>query len=231
MATSHDIRESNFPNLNKLIPRPPNPDMKTCVKKIQPRRSLAWLSVVLLSAALLLQFFTATATAQSTATVTTDKADYPPGATAYIIASGFQVGEPVEFQVLHADGSPSTGEDHQPWHVSDGSLDDLDGLVDGNIQTTWHVCEDDCVGETLELTATGLSSGSVAKTQFTDGNVRIRSFPSCVTFTLKVSIYTSTDCSGSLKSPPPANPKTITGVNSSSGDTTGVGNTESATFE
>src|SRR6266571_5196391 len=102
------------------------------------------------------------------ASVTTDKADYPPGATAYITASGFQAGETVMFQVLHADGSPSTGADHDPWYVADGSVGDLDGVVNGIIQTTWHVCEDDCVGSTLELTATGQTSGLIAKTQFTD---------------------------------------------------------------
>ena len=45
--------------------------------------------------------------AQAAAFVTTDQPDYPPGATAYITASGFQVGETVSFQVLHADGTPS----------------------------------------------------------------------------------------------------------------------------
>src|SRR6266516_5406290 len=102
------------------------------------------------------------------ASVTTDKADYPPGATAYITASGFQAGETVMFQVLHADGTPSTGADHDPWYVTDGGVGDLDGVVDGNIQTTWHVCEDDCVGSTLELTATGQTSGLTTKTQFKD---------------------------------------------------------------
>jgi len=102
------------------------------------------------------------------ASVTTDKADYPPGATAYITASGFQAGETVMFQVLHADGTPSTGADHDPWYVTDGGVGDLDGVVNGIIQTTWHVCEDDCVGSTLELTATGQTSGLTSKTQFKD---------------------------------------------------------------
>src|SRR5439155_12925446 len=33
---------------------------------------------------------------------------------------------------------------------------------------TWHVCEDDCVGSHLELTASGLSSGRTVQTIFTD---------------------------------------------------------------
>src|ERR1051325_11687487 len=138
----------------------PKPTMTTNL--YQRTRRLAALSLLCLPALLL---WTQTAAA---ATVTTDKADYPPGATAYITASGFQVGETVSFQVLHADGTPSDGEDHQPWYVTDGGLEDLDGVVDGNIKTTWHVCEDDCVGSLLELTATGQTSGFVATTQFAD---------------------------------------------------------------
>ena len=96
------------------------------------RTSLSLMRLILFACACLgSQFFVARA-----ATVTTDKADYPPGATAYITASGFQVGETVSFQVLHADGSPSTGVDHDPWYVTDGGVGDLDGVVNGNIQTT-----------------------------------------------------------------------------------------------
>src|SRR6266511_3826987 len=96
------------------------------------------------------------------ATVSTDQADYPPGSTAYITGSGFLAGETVQCQVLHADGTPSTGADHDPWPVV---ADDA-----GGFQTTWHVCEDDCVGSTLELTATGQTSGLIAQTRFTDAS-------------------------------------------------------------
>src|SRR5207248_1144765 len=114
-----------------------------------------WL--VLLSLALALQFAGATATA---ATVTTDQTDYLPGATAYITGSGFSPGETVKCQVLHADGTfdNTTSGAHAPWYVTDGGAGDLDGVADGNIQTSWLVPADqDELGATLELTATGQS--------------------------------------------------------------------------
>src|SRR5438128_7160795 len=134
-----------------------NPNRPTCNTNLLAR--LLVLACVCLCSQLL---------SANAATVMTDKADYAPGTTAYITAGGFQAGETVSFQVLHADGTPSTGLDHEPWYVTDGSADDLDGVMDGNIKTTWHVCEDDCVGSTLELTAIGQTSGLVAKTQFKD---------------------------------------------------------------
>src|SRR6266545_1435674 len=92
--------------------------------------------------------------------VSTDKADYPPGATATNYGSGWAAGEVVTLQVTHADGTPNTGAEHLPWTVI------ADGL--GNFTTTWHVCEDDCVGKTLLLTAIGPISGTATAT-FTDG--------------------------------------------------------------
>src|SRR5438552_1958434 len=96
---------------------------------------------------------------QPGATLTTDQSDYAPGTTATITGSGFQPSEPVTLQVLHADGTPSTGADHEPWLVTADR--------NGNFQTTWHVCTDDCVGSTLLLSASG-SSGDSAEVLFTD---------------------------------------------------------------
>src|SRR5439155_1833845 len=88
------------------------------------------------------------------ASVWTDKLDYPPGSTAVINGSGFQAGEVVQLQVLRTDGVPDYAEGNQPWQVRDGDTSfttpykddagmwhypDLDGKVDGNIQTTWYV--------------------------------------------------------------------------------------------
>lgn len=98
--------------------------------------------------------------APSGPSIATDQADYLPGTTAIITGSGFRPGETVTLQVLHADGTPSSGEDHAPWTV----LAD----ANGNVQSTWHVCEDDCVGSHLELTATGQDSGLTAQVRFTD---------------------------------------------------------------
>jgi hypothetical protein len=102
------------------------------------------------------------------ADVFTDQADYAPGQTAHIFASDFAIGEAVQFQVLHNDGTPNTGNGHLPWNVVDGSADDLDGLVNGNIHTTWYVDPDDSAGATFELTALGTTSGELAHTIFTD---------------------------------------------------------------
>lgn len=104
------------------------------------------------------------------AQVQTDKLDYQPMETAIITATGFSIGEPVEFHVLHIDGTPNTGRGHEPWQVIDGSADDVDGTADGNLTTNWYVHEDDSLGATFELSARGLSSGSTALHTFTDGN-------------------------------------------------------------
>src|SRR5439155_20187976 len=39
--------------------------------------------------------------------------------------------------------------------------------------TSWQVCMEDCINKLFELTATGQTSGLIAKTQFTDGNPQI----------------------------------------------------------
>jgi len=104
----------------------------------------------------------------ATPTLTTDKADYKPGETATLTGSGFQAGETVTLQVLHADhqpGDPITGEDHDPWQVT---ADENGGFV-----TTWHVCEDDCLGETLIATADGQTSARHAEIYFTDAQIQI----------------------------------------------------------
>jgi hypothetical protein len=92
--------------------------------------------------------------------VATDHSDYPPGATARINGFGFATGETVILQVLHADGNPSTGEEHEPWSVT--------ADMDGAFESSWPVCTDDCVGATLALTAAGQSSGLQALFEFTD---------------------------------------------------------------
>src|SRR5438105_4013607 len=96
------------------------------------------------------------------ADVTTDQTDYAPGTTAVISGSGFAAGEPVFLQVLHADGTPGDGEDHEPWSVQADES--------GSFLTSWHVCEDDCVDSTLLLTAFGQSSGLAAQAMFTDSS-------------------------------------------------------------
>src|SRR6266516_1997465 len=65
----------------------------------------------------------------SAATGTVNKADYQPGELVYITGSGFQGGETVSVIVLHADGTPSTGNDHLPWTVT--------ANASGGFNTTW----------------------------------------------------------------------------------------------
>jgi uncharacterized repeat protein (TIGR01451 family) len=102
------------------------------------------------------------------ATVVTDKEDYGPGETAFITAQGFEPGEIVRFQVLHIDAVPNTGNGHEPWEVADGSENDMDGLVNGLIETSWYVDPDDSFNSTFELTAFGLTSELLATHIFTD---------------------------------------------------------------
>ncbi|MCG2612497.1 SprB repeat-containing protein, partial [Flavobacterium sp. SM15] len=94
------------------------------------------------------------------ATLVSDQMDYPPGATATFTGSGFEPGEQVIMLVLHYDGTPNTGTDHDSWMVTADEA--------GNFITTWVVCEDDCLGSTLIATADGLSSNLHAEVIFTD---------------------------------------------------------------
>jgi hypothetical protein len=106
--------------------------------------------------------------AEYLATVTTDLDDYLPGATAIITGENFEPGETIELQVLHTDGIPNTGGGHDPWQVTDGGAGDLDGVVDGDFETTWYVNPDDSANSAFEVTATGLNSGEIASNTFTD---------------------------------------------------------------
>ncbi|WP_348811135.1 YDG domain-containing protein, partial [Flavobacterium maritimum] len=142
------------------------------------------------SAFLTIVFFIANlvfaSTAFGQATVTTDQPDYAPGSTCTITGSGFLPGETVTLQVMHADETPNDGEEHFLW--------DVIADENGNFVTTWHVCEDDCLGSTLKATADGETSGLHAEVIFTDGNVRVKSSTS--TASIFWSDLPSTDCTG-----------------------------------
>ncbi len=121
-------------------------------------------------------------TSTTTPTVTTDTADYPPGAWAEITASGFTAGSTVTFKVDHVSGTGPDGvygtaddrvkilggDGHKGWKVTDGGAGDLDGVANGAIVTSWYVNPDDSLNETFRLTARGMY-GEVARTSFTDG--------------------------------------------------------------
>ena len=96
------------------------------------------------------------------ASVTTDQSDYPPGYTATINGSGFQPGETVELQGLRTDLPENSGPEHAPLLVMNDAS--------GNFQTTWYVTLAEA-GATLQLTATGVSSGLSARWTFSDASI------------------------------------------------------------
>src|SRR5262245_13862549 len=80
--------------------------MKTNLAKTQSGQRLLWLSVLALSAALLLRFSTATATAQFAATLATDKPDYLPGEYVTFTGTGWEQGENVVIDVYETTADP-----------------------------------------------------------------------------------------------------------------------------
>jgi hypothetical protein len=105
--------------------------------------------------------FTASPATQPSPIITMDQADYEPGSTASFVGRGFAPLEAVTLQVLHADGTADSGEDHLPWTVSADE--------NGQIISSWHVCEDDCANSVLDLRAVGKTSGLKAEVLFSDG--------------------------------------------------------------
>ncbi len=117
------------------------------------------------------------------ASVTTDQFDYAPWQTATILGSGFAVGEGIQVQVLHSDGRPNDGPQHAPWIVTDGDQSsayvdlsgithrpDLDGVLNGSIQTAWAM-DEDAANSTFRVDTLGLQSGEAAQTTFTDSTI------------------------------------------------------------
>ena len=114
-------------------------------------------------------------------TVSTDKADYAPGETVKITASGFAKGSTITFAI--ADDPSDFGDDGDrdfytlsPNPITDGGVGDLDGNANGEVVTTWFVPTDnngtgsgipDALNGTLILRATD-SNGQMATTMFMD---------------------------------------------------------------
>jgi hypothetical protein len=89
--------------------------------------------------------------------------DLAPGEVATILAGGFQVGETVDVQIKNL----TNGHVYGPFSVVDGGAADLDGVADGNIQTSWTVPAD-ALASKLQVTVTGESSGLSADAAFAD---------------------------------------------------------------
>src|SRR5206468_7329920 len=97
------------------------------------------------------------------AKVWTDYDDYPPGTPVGIKANGFLPGESVTLQVLHTDGTNdnTSSTAHDSWEVT--------ADANGDFSTIWNIpADEDELGATLEVTATGQSSRLSAKATFTD---------------------------------------------------------------
>jgi hypothetical protein len=126
-----------------------------------------------------------------TAVLFTDQSDYAPGSTAIVTATtdggatgNWDIGETVHFHIDRTDGGTINAPPAvQDWEVTDGVgnfapyqdstgmwiYPDTDGSADGQIGTTWLV-DPQFAGASLEMTATGLTSGAVAKADFTDAS-------------------------------------------------------------
>ncbi|TPL40074.1 hypothetical protein, partial [Mesorhizobium sp. B2-4-6] len=115
-------------------------------------------------------------------------ADYAPGETVGITATEVADGGTLTFQVAHlgagADGILGTADDvltydltgtGTPWTVTDGGASDLDGVVNGSIQTSWYV-NGDAANQAFMLTATN-DSGNTATTVFTDAPPTTFAYP------------------------------------------------------
>ena len=101
----------------------------------------------------------APATFARIATVSSDKGDYQPGDTAVITGFGFAPNEPVQLQVVHANGQ-TDGNGHQPFYAT--------ADTGGAIVTTWFVDPDDSVGSRFVVTAFGSTSSVTGTTSFWD---------------------------------------------------------------
>jgi hypothetical protein len=98
----------------------------------------------------------------------------------HITTAGFQLGEVVRFQVLHTDGTPNTGAGHTAFFIKDGGPGDLDGKVNGSIQTDWSIPTDDSAGSQFAVTAFGEFSNFSAQTAFSVSNFNLSTRDSIV---------------------------------------------------
>jgi hypothetical protein len=142
-----------------------------------------WRTVAALAGmALLLALVTSRGTL---ADVQTDRDDYAPGETVTITGDGMEPGETVVVEVYYPDGT----------------LAQLEVVADenGNFTVTFVLPGPEApVYGTYTVVATGLTSGNVFTTTFTDASVKVFAAPSGVTFTLTATYYkNNSNCSGS----------------------------------
>lgn len=95
--------------------------------------------------------------------IQTDTTEYAPGDTVVITGSAYQPGETVQVAVTNV-FNPGFGENGGPWNVTADST--------GAFRTYW-VVPTDGVDQTYQATATGLTSGLVSTTTFSDSNTQL----------------------------------------------------------
>jgi hypothetical protein len=145
-------------------------------------------------------------------TVTTDKADYRPGEVALLGGEGWTGGEAIALDIACTCGC----DDHLFALAGD------DGAFDG----VEYAIEAKHLGTTCTVTATGQSSGQVATTTFTDGNISIRAAPEGVSFDLIARHYQG-NCSDGLLLSEPCPPSAPCPVTASTGPGLAALSTES----
>src|SRR4030095_11424156 len=91
--------------------------------------------------------------------VAPEKGDYQPGDTAVIRGTGFAPNEPVQLQVVHANGQ-TDGSGHQPFYAT--------ADAEGTVIATWFVDPDDSLGSQFLLIAKGMQSAVVGTSTFWD---------------------------------------------------------------
>jgi hypothetical protein len=161
--------------------------------------------------------------AQAAPTLTTDKYEYFTTETATITGGGFAPNTFYDIPVIRPDGSIVIGDGSQT-----PGWDTVQSDVSGGFTYLYHL---DGIPGMYEARAYpspwdgNLSQSPIATVTFTDGNVKAFAAPSGVTFTLTGTKYDTTDCTGT------GDTGTYYGVDSISGKTFGVGNTESVKLE
>ena len=110
------------------------------------------------------------------ATLTTDRADYPPYSYVHISGTGFDPAETVNMIAVELDPIQQA---FQPW--------DVVADENGDIDTTWYIFSDELIGATMQVTATGQTSALTASATFTDAvnvsflrRLRTNNFERCI---------------------------------------------------
>src|SRR5206468_528309 len=136
-------------------------------------------------------------------TLRSDKPDYSPGEIVTLMGERWRPNETITINIHESSGDPDTN--------LTATAD-----VSGSFTNQQFIVQPSDLGVRFLATATGQTSNWTAQATFTDGNVKAMAAPSGTTFTLTKSTFSNTTCSGT-----PASTTTVTGVNSSSGNTTG----------